>query len=449
MKGRKPISEFKDFKVSIATLNSKVSKKKADKKPLLKPKENSSFLDLRENISDMIDNMSVCLDDTLIFETPTFTEKYTPEEIVSEEVIITEDFVETVEETKEFYPDVFDGLEEEHARISTYLKSMRKNEDFSKENDLVEIPERDVNSYLTTLDKLSTINEQQTDFLEKNKEFVTFDEMKDHYRLFARNVQIQLSSLGGGGVGASDVLQMINSTPPNLDSAQIDRIISEIGALDSANTINIINDTVTAPYINNLVNILDSANTINIINDTVTAPYINNLVNILDSANVQSIITSDGLLSRSGGLMTGDINMGNNIINALPTPTSPSEAVNKIYVDQRPPGLRFEYETGSSTTDVSSGKFQYYLQSGALKLKFSNISDSVQWNNTTAGTVSTSSLFTIYYQFNNGSWIIKKQGTISGLVYSSGECLVSIASVLNEGDLFLDTNYFITIAGIL
>ena len=420
MKGRKPISEFKDFKVAIETLNSKVSKKKADKKPLLKPKENSSFLDLRENISDMIDNMSVCLDDTLIFENPIFTENYTPEEIVSEEIIISEDFVETVEETKEFYP----GLEEEHARISTYLKSMRKNEDFSKENDLVDIPERDVNSYLTTLDKLSDINEQQTDFLEKNKEFVTFDEMKDHYRLFARNVQIQLSSLGGGGVGASDVLQMINSTPPNLDSAQIDRIISEIGALDSANTINIINDTVTAPYINNLVN-------------------------ILDSANVQSIITSDGLLSTSGGLMTGDIDLGSNFITGMVNPTLPSQAVNKKYLDQRPPGLEFEYMDGGTFIPTTIGKFQYYDSNALNVIKMSNSSEFVRWNNTNSGTMIHNTIFTIYYQFGNGTWTIKRQGIIIRLDYFTGECRTYGGLVdINEGDFVVGSTYSITIGGI-
>ena len=408
MKGRKPISEFKDFKVSIATLNSKVSKKKADKKPLLKPKENSSFLDLRENISDMIDNMSVCLDDTLIFENPIFTENYTPEEIVSEEIIISEDFVETVEETKEFYPDVFDGLEEEHARISTYLKSMRKNEDFSKENDLVDIPERDVNSYLTTLDKLSDINEQQTDFLEKNKEFVTFDEMKDHYRLFARNVQIQLSSLGGGGVGASDVLQMIN----------------ENGGLDSANAITLINDTVTAPYINNLVN-------------------------ILDSANVQSIITSDGLLSTSGGVMTGDIDLGSNFITGMVNPTLPSQAVNKRYLDQRPPGLEFEYMDGGTFIPTTIGKFQYYDSNALNVIKMSNSSEFVRWNNTNSGTMVHNTIFTIYYQFGNGTWTIKRQGVILRLDYFTGECRTYGGLVgVSEGDFVVGSTYSITIGGI-
>ena len=407
MKGRKPISEFKDFKVSIATLNSKVSKKKADKKPLLKPKENSSFLDLRENISDMIDNMSVCLDDSLIFENPTFDQEYTPEEILSEEVIITEDFVETVEETKEFYPDVFDGLEEEHARISTYLKSMRKNEDFSKENDLVEIPERDVNSYLTTLDKLSDINEQQTDFLEKNKEFVTFDEMKDHYRLFARNVQIQLSSLGGGGVGASDVLQMIN----------------ENGGLDSANAITLINDTVTAPYINNLVN-------------------------ILDSANVQSIITSDGLLSTSGGVMTGDIDLGSNFITGMVNPTLPSQAVNKKYLDQRPPGLEFEYMDGGTFIPTTIGKFQYYDSNALNVIKMSNSSEFVRWNNTNSGTMVHNTIFTIYYQFGNGTWTIKRQGIIVRLDYFTGECRTYGGESITEGDFVVGSTYSLTIGGI-
>ena len=396
---RKPIPEFKDFKVA---------KKKVVKEPLIKPKENSSFLDLRENISDMIDNMSVCLDDTLIFENPTFTENHTPEEIVSEEIIISEDFVETVEETKEFYPDVFDGLEEEHARISTYLKSMRKNEDFSKENDLVDIPESDVNSYLTTLDKLSNINEQQTDFLEKNKEFVTFDEMKDHYRLFARNVQIQLSSLGGGGVGASDVLQMIN----------------ENGGLDSANAITLINDTVTAPYINNLVN-------------------------ILDSANVQSIITSDGLLSRSGGVMTGDIDLGSNFITGMVNPTLSSQAVNKRYLDQRPPGLEFEYMEGGTFIPTTIGKFQYYDSNALNVIKMSNSSEFVRWNNTNSGTMVHDTIFTIYYQFGNGTWTIKRQGVIVRFDYFTDECRTYGGLLgVNEGDFVVGSTYSITIGGI-
>ena len=275
MKKKTPIFEFKDFKVA---------EKKVVKEPILKSKPNSSFSDLRENISDMIDKMSVSLDNT-----PIFGAEYTPEEIISEEVSAPEEFVE---ERKSVPPVGFEDLGEEHDKMSKYLKSIRQDAEFASKSDKLEVSEKDMNSYISTLEHLSTLNEEQTDFLEKNKEFVTFNDMKEHYKTFASRVQIQLSSLGGGGVGAKDVLKMIDDNLVNLDSAQIEHIISKIDLsfLDSAEAISIINDTVDAPYINNLVNILDSADVVSVIGSTVDSSFVNNIVNILDSANTYDLI---------------------------------------------------------------------------------------------------------------------------------------------------------------
>jgi len=123
------------------------------------------------------------------------------ESVTPERVTVTPNIDEGENESPEF-----DHLSDQHKKMGEYLDKVTKKTESKKTEDV----DTKMGEYISTLKELSEINANQTDYLEDNKEFVTFDEMKDHYRLFARNVQIQLSSLGGGGIGASDVLQMIN-----------------------------------------------------------------------------------------------------------------------------------------------------------------------------------------------------------------------------------------------
>lgn len=50
---------------------------------------------------------------------------------------------------------------------------------------------------------------------------------------------------------------------------------------------------------------------------------------------------TDGLLSKSGGTMSGSIEMDGNKISGLPTPETDNEAANKAYVDSYTGGIKF------------------------------------------------------------------------------------------------------------
>ena len=176
MKKKRPI-KFDDFKVE---------EKVVTKEPILKPKHNSSFSDLRNDISEMIENITFQLGDDVESKEEVFDlqEDVSPEEHHSEE---------------------YESISNEHKKMGSYLKTIREDVAFKRDRrDEVAPPERDVHEYLETLSHLSDINEQQTDYLEQNKNFVTFEDMKSHYKSFASRVQTQLSSLGGGGAANID-----------------------------------------------------------------------------------------------------------------------------------------------------------------------------------------------------------------------------------------------------
>jgi len=122
------------------------------------------------------------------------------ESVTPERVTVTPNIDEGENESPEF-----DHLSDQHKKMGEYLDKVTKKAESKKTEDI----DPKIGEYISTLKELSEINDNQTDYLEANKDFVTFDELKNHYRAFARNVQIQLTSLGGGGIGASDVLQMI------------------------------------------------------------------------------------------------------------------------------------------------------------------------------------------------------------------------------------------------
>lgn len=62
----------------------------------------------------------------------------------------------------------------------------------------------------------------------------------------------------------------------------------------------------------------------------------------------------DGLLPKSGGTMTGAINMGSKKITNLATPTNNADATTKRYVDGKVAGARL-YGTVSLTTSWTNG----------------------------------------------------------------------------------------------
>ena len=139
-------------------------------------------------------------------------------------------------------------------------------------------------------------------------------------------------------------------------------------------------------------------------------------------------------------------------LNWLRTPTLPHHAANKNYVDSAtkkiPPGLRYRYR---SQTTVNAGQMAYYSDGGNLRLRISNESRDLTWNN--SGPIADIAygeghLFTIYYIGNSGNWNIIRQGTINRIDWHSTYILCYVSSHQTNGSFGTDRDYYVTISGI-
>ena len=129
--------------------------------------------------------------------------------------------------------------------------------------------------------------------------------MKDVQKLETsiRNIQTSLTSLGGGGLGEQDVLKLIVDNATNLDSNDLNYIASQIDDefTDSAEVILLINEhvplIVDSDYVNARVDAavadaLDSAEALKLIEDTVDSDYVNARV---DAAVADALDSSEAL----------------------------------------------------------------------------------------------------------------------------------------------------------
>ena len=138
-------------------------------------------------------------------------------------------------------------------------------------------------------------------------------------------------------------------------------------------------------------------------------------------------------------------------------PTTPLMAANKKYVDEqvggpgtalRPPGLRFQYQTGSD--QPTTGKFIWFTSGGNQRLKINATSLDFPWGTNTPVTdinYAEGHMFTIWAVAND-LWKMKTTGTINRIDLHSDDilCYVSyFAPVL--GSWSTSASYYITISG--
>ena len=153
---------------------------------------------------------------------------------------------------------------------------------------------------------------------------------------------------------------------------------------------------------------------------------------------------------------------GNQII-GIDEPTDTNHAATKNYVDTqvaaidtsinagRPPGLRFNFGNGTSAVGVSS--FNYYSDSGQLKLRISLNSMDGKWHDggkTQDFNYGSSQLFSIYDIPDPSQptrWKITRHGTFSRVDFHANDILVWVTNHYTNGSFTANEKYYITLAG--
>lgn len=113
-------------------------------------------------------------------------------------------------------------------------------------------PEGDMNQYVDRVKHASTGDIYEQDLQNTP---ATMKDLGNLSQQIAANLQTSLTSLGGGGLGEKDVLQLIADNVPDvdveLDSAQLDKVIQELQGLmlDSSEVVLKAGDTMTGPLI--------------------------------------------------------------------------------------------------------------------------------------------------------------------------------------------------------
>jgi len=187
--------------------------------------------------------------------------------------------------------------------------------------------------------------------------------------------------------------------------------------------------------------------------DTAIAPFVTqeDIDNSIDNETIH-LPLSGGSLS---GAVLADYSVGQNSNEKILT--------TKKYVDDtvrnsstapsnfRPPGLLFNYESGSGS--VSSGKFKWYTD-GGRKLKISATSLDLPWGtNSPIGDISFSEshLFHIYATTTtNGvtAWKVKTTGSFNRMDWHTNDILLYVPYSLMNGDFSTTAAYYITVAGL-
>ena len=180
------------------------------------------------------------------------------------------------------------------------------------------------------------------------------------------------------------------------------------------------------------------------------------IVRSTGNTNVGYFMATDNNTCQLGGYSGKSLKIKN-----VATPVDPNDGVNKSYVDnqqgaappsvERPPGLMFNYESGSGT--VSSGKFKWYTD-GGRKLKISATSLDLPWGkNSPIGDISFSEshLFHIYATtttYGVTEWKVKTTGSFKRMDWHTNDILLHVAYSLQNDDFSTTAAYYITIAGL-
>lgn len=164
-------------------------------------------------------------------------------------------------------------------------------------------PEGDMNQYVDRVKHASTGDIYEQDLQNTP---ATMKDLGNLSQQIAANLQTSLTSLGGGGLGEKDVLQLIGDNVPDveLDSAQIDKVIQELQGLmlDSSEVVLKAGDTMTGPLN------FDNSN------------FITNLPDPADDQHAATKAYVDGIpgafndtfLPLSGGTLLGDLILDSN-----------------------------------------------------------------------------------------------------------------------------------------
>ncbi len=135
-------------------------------------------------------------------------------------------------------------------------------------------PEGDMNQYVDRVKQASTGDIYEQDLQNTP---ATMKDLGNLSQQIAANIQTSLTSLGGGGVGEKDVLQLIADNVPDveLDSAQLDKVIQDLQALmlDSAEVVLKAGDTMTGDLIIDDADLKVEGDTSKIWAREVSSPY--------------------------------------------------------------------------------------------------------------------------------------------------------------------------------
>ena len=164
-------------------------------------------------------------------------------------------------------------------------------------------------------------------------------------------------------------------------------------------------------------------------------------------------------------IKNADLDLTDHKIIQVAEPEDNSDAATKAYVDTQiaanvtpgvsvttPPGLRFGF--GNGTTAVGVGSFNYYSDSGQLKLRISLNGKDVKWydgGKTQDYSYTNTQLFSIYYvpdQAFPSRWSIVRHGQFKRIDWHATDVLVWVDNHLTNGSLNIAYDYWIVLGGI-
>ncbi|MGI9460592.1 MAG: hypothetical protein ACR2NF_11380, partial [Pirellulales bacterium] len=135
-------------------------------------------------------------------------------------------------------------------------------------------------------------------------------------------------------------------------------------------------------------------------------------------------------------------------ISYLQTPTSPHHAVNKEYVDWKPPGLKYLYQ--SNLDSVGEGKFSYDSSIKRMRLSTKSLNN-VDFSDGLVADISNTNqrwTFTVWHQNSTGKWHVRVTGLLSRIDFHADDLYCYVERQNTKSGFAVDATYWITIAGL-